>query len=480
MMTIAISSCDDETNTLGGSVTDVVDKFMTVSQSYNIESKSIQSDAVLATSLYRYLGKIKDPETNSYISCDYMTQFSLLEEEATHHFPAKDIIKGRDSSDEPIADSCAIKIYVESYQGDSLTVMKVNVRELTEPIKSHDMYYSDFDPDEMGFVREADGAINQDKLYTISDLTVSDSLRNVYSKGGYYFTITIPLNKTYKDKDGKEYNNYGTYLMRKYYEDPSAFKNSNTFVNKVCPGFYFKSSDGQGLMNEVKFSQICVYYHYDNNGKEISTNTLFTSTQEVLRTTHITNDPERIERLVNIDTCTYLKTPAGIFTEVTLPIEEIKLRKDKNGISHENDTITSAKIVFNRMRNTSDLSDILLEEPVHLLLIERDSLYSFFENNEAPDNEKSFLATYNSTQKTYSFNNISNLVNRMWANRDKSKNWNKGILIPVQTSTTTTSTTTTTVGTLSNEMSITSVRLVGGDRNRHLPVRMSVIYNRNQ
>jgi hypothetical protein len=42
--------------------------------------------------------------------------------------------------------------------------------------------------------------------------------------------------------------------------------------------------------------------------------------------------------------CTYIKTPAGLFTTVTLPIEEIMR-------NHENDSISSAKMVIRRINN---------------------------------------------------------------------------------------------------------------------------------
>ena len=169
------------------------------------------------------------------------------------------------------------------------------------------------------------------------------------------------------------------------------------------------------------------------------------------------------------DTCTYLKTPAGIYTEVTLPIDEIKK-------GHENDTITSAKVAFTRMRSRSNTSEVILEEPTRLLLIERDSLYSFFENNGTPDNITSYLATYNSSQKTYSFNNISYLINRMYARKGKSENWNKAVLIPVEVQSNSSST----ASGIANEMNVNSIRLVGGAANRHAPIRMSVIYNVNK
>ena len=70
----------------------------------------------------------------------------------------------------------------------------------------------------------------------------------------------------------------------------------------------------------------------------------------------------------------------------------------------------------------------------------------------------------------------------MYANRGRSENWNKAVLIPVQVTRTasSTSSTATTVASVSNEMRVTSVRLVGGKDNRHEPVQISIIYNVNQ
>jgi hypothetical protein len=130
------------------------------------------------------------------------------------------------------------------------------------------------------------------------------------------------------------------------------------------------------------------------------------------------------------------------------------------------------------MRPRSKVSEVVLEEPTQVLLIEKDSLYSFFENNGTPDNIKAYLATYNSSQKTYSFNNISFLINRMYARKGKSENWNKAVLIPVEVEKSSTSTTA--ASGIANEMNVNSVRLVGGAANRHEPIRLSVIYNVNK
>jgi len=481
MLTLAISSCDEDTMTMGNSLTGEADKFTIFTDTFDVGTRSIIADSVLARSSMSYLGCIRDPETGSYITCDYATQFHLLEKEVSVLFPEESTISGRDSNNLVIADSCFIKIVLNGYQGDSLAAMKLQLTELSHPIKENRMYYSNFNPEAEGYLR-SDG-ICQDKMYSISNLLVSDSLRYVHRQGGYFEDILIPLNKPYTDQQGNTYNNYGTYILRKYYEHPEYFKNSINFTHLVCPGFFIKSLDGNGVMSEIYSTHLQIYLHKkdESTGNTLVGLTSFSSSEEVLQTTSISNDKATIQKLVADNSCTYLKTPAGIFTEVELPVEDIKMGRYGDG-EHLNDTITSARIVFQRMREFNDDSDYVLEEPTNLLMIERDSLYSFFEDRQLPNNTTSFLATYSSSDNTYTFNNISTLVNDMWSKRNTTTNWNKCVLIPVVITTvgSTAYNTSATVAGVNNAMDITSIRLVGGSENQHAPVRISVIYNKKQ
>jgi hypothetical protein len=481
MLTLAISSCDEDTATMGYSLTGEADRFTILTDTFAVSTRSLIADSVLARSSTSFLGCIRDPETGSYITCDYTTQFHLLEKEASTLFPDESTISGRDVNDKAIADSCFLKIVINSYQGDSLAAMKLQVTELEQPIKENRSYYSNFNPEEEGYLR-ADG-IRKDKMYSISNLLLSDSLRNVRRNSSYFEDIIIPLNQPYTDRQGKTYNNYGTYILRTYYEHPEYFMNSINFTNNVCHGFYLKSLDGNGVMSEIYNTQLQVYIHKtdESAGSTLIGLTAFKSTEEVLQTTRISNDKATIQKLVADNSCTYLKTPAGIFTEVELPVEDIKMGRNRDG-EHLNDTITSARIVFQRMRERNSDSDYELVEPSNLLMVQRDSLYSFFENRQLPNNMTSFLATYSSKDNTYTFNNISSLVNDMWNKHGKTDNWNKCVLIPVTITTvgSTAYSTSATVAGVNNAMDITSIRLVGGSENKHTPVSISVIYNKKQ
>ena len=473
MLTIAISSCDNETDTLGNTLTSSVDRFAVAADTFNVTTRSIVADSVLARSVYSYLGRLKDPETGAYVTSDYMTQFNLLESTTNSLFFPADSIVNRDEHGLPVVDSCVVNIVTDGYQGDTLTAMKVTVRELEKAVKDGVAYYSNYDPETLGYLRSGEGAVNIDKVYSYADLLLSDSVRKSRMDGKSYPMISIPLNDTYTDRNGRNYNNYGTYIMQQYYEHPEYFKNALTFTKNICPGLYFKTTGGLGLVMEVLTTRLDLYYTHKYGGSTTSNRCAINGSEEVLRTIHITNDKNAIRQLADDKSCTYLKTPAGIFTEVTLPVDDIMK-------GHENDTITQAKIVFRRMNDFSSISDIVMAEPPTLLMIERDSLNSFFEHRNVPDYVSSYLAYFNSTYNTYTFNNIAGLITHMHNLKERSANWNKVVIVPVDVTTTSSSSSSssTSIANIDHLMFVTSIRLIGGEDNQHDPVRLSVTYSK--
>lgn len=480
-MMFTISSCDEDTVGIGKTLTSNVDLFTIETDTFDVSSRSIVNDAVLSHSIYTYLGRIKDPETSAYITADYMTQFAVLENVKDSLFYSEEYVIGRDDNNQVVADSCVLNIMINSFTGDSLAAMKMSICELAKPVEDGKNYYSDFDPEKEGYIR-TDG-LKYDFVYSVVNMQQNDSTRKANENNR---SIKVLLNKPYKDKNNVEYNNYGTYIMRTYYAHPEYFKNAYTFTKNVCPGFYFKTTDGVGVMSEIITTRLVVYYSFKDKDteKEYMDTPFFYSTEEVVQTTHITNDEDRISEMAEETEWTYLKTPAGIYTEVTLPVDEIKQ-------NHENDTISSAKIVFHKMNDKTELGEKLLKDPTNLLMVQKDSLNSFFEKHKVPDDMTSYLATLNSVYNSYTFSNISTLINMLYEAKKKGgsnyttehPNWNKVVLIPVQTSTATSTaynSTTSSISAVNNEMAITSSRLVGGPNNIHDPIKISIIYNKNK
>ena len=164
-----------------------------------------------------------------------------------------------------------------------------------------------------------------------------------------------------------------------------------------------------------------------------------------------------MEQLANQQKWTYLKSPAGIFTEVTLPIEDIMK-------GHEKDTLNTATISFPRLNNADEDNPYNFATPSTILMVQKDSLQSFFEKSKLADNRTSYTASYSSTgsyKNAYTFQNIANLVSAMYKNKGKGENWNKVVLVPVNVITTTQGYTTV-ISKINHDMSLASTRLIVG------------------
>lgn len=458
-----MTSCDDSTDNIGSSLIINPDRVNVQADTFEVSTRTIMADSVIARNITGYLGRVKDPETGNYVTGDFMVQLHPL---TNYQIANADSILSRDSQGELIADSCEILLVYNDFYGDSLAQMKLSAYEMDHPLEEGSVIYSNFDPATHGYLRQ--GGINQERTYTLADQTRLSSASNK--------AISIRLDDTYTDKAGVKYNNYGTYLLRKFYESPATFRNTYHFLHEISPGFFFKVTNGIGSMAYITNAQLNIFFRTQINGKDSITSTSLASTEEVLQTTTISNDNDVLTSLAQQTNCTYLKSPAGLFTEVTLPVDEIMQ-------GHDNDTLNAAKVTFPRINNGVS-SDYLLDAPQTLLMIPADQLKSFFVENRIPDYKTSFTASYSSTVNGYTFNNISGIINYMIKKRRTGQldtDWNKAILVPVSLETTTTTgtygTTTTRVTKCAHDMSLTSTRLVGGSNNPYGPIQISVIHS---
>ena len=362
LVSLIIISCDDSTDGIGTTLTNKRDQLDITTDTFNVTTKSIAANAVLSRNISGYIGKFKDPETETDITADFMTQFGVLENFYLPEF--KNIVSKENGL--VYADSCEIRLYNEDTVGDSLAPMHLKMYELSKPVSDSKDYYTNFDPVQENYIRN--GGLTVEKAYTLADVTSSDKEKKAK---GYSPSIRIPLNKPYTDKNGKTYKNYGTYIMQKYYSPDSVnFKNSYKLIHNIMPGFYFKSVGGSGSIGKIFNSILFVYFRMQYKDSVYTRAATFGGTQEVMQTTHIVNDGNALQQLINNQSGTYLKTPAGIFTQMTLPVEEIVA-------GHEKDSINSAKITLQRINNSST-NNYALEAPKQVLMIPVDSIQELF------------------------------------------------------------------------------------------------------
>lgn len=441
---LTFAACDDTTEGIGGSITNKIDNINISNSAFNVTTKSIVADSVLSRNNTGLIGKMKDPETGNYVKGDYMTQLGVL---PTFSVDTLDIKKANNGSIE--ADSCYLLVSYNASYGDTIAPMKVTAYEMTEPMREDQEYYSNYDAFKNGWVNE-----NNPHWSSNYNLSNTSDVKN----------FKIYLNKEYK-KDGKTYKNYGSYILQTYAEHPKYFKTNFKFLHNVCPGFYIKNVGGTGNMAKIWNTELIFYWKKTIKAKDGVTDSTgigynrFDGTEEVLQLNKIENDTKNLEKLASLDQkkCTYLKSPAGIFTEVTLPIEDIMK-------GHEKDTLNTATISFPRLNNDNEDNPYNFATPSTILMVQKDSLQSFFEKSKLADNRTSYTASYSSTgtyKNAYTFQNIANLVSAMYKNKGKGENWNKVVLVPVNVITTTQGYTTV-ISKINHDMSLASTRLIVG------------------
>ena len=113
-------------------------------------------------------------------------------------------------------------------------------------------------------------------------------------------------------------------------------------------------------------------------------------------------------------------------------------------------------------------------------------LYAFFRNHKVADGETSFTTTFASSYNTYTFENVARLIAALHRKKtetmrteglssaqyvEKYPDWNKVVLVPVSYDSNTSTS-------VDHDMSLTSVRLVGGTENPNDPIIWSEIIQR--
>ena len=451
LLSALIYSCDDATTGIGDSTIAAGDSISAGVSVYDVYTRSILADSVYARTSTAYLGKYTDPHFGEF-SADFITQFNC-----TDNFEFPETIQE--------ITSINMRMFYDSYFGDATNAMRMQIDTLDKviPEKELSTFYTSVDPTQ--YYNENSNPVARKAFAargaSASDTTIVnyDSFGNTTSYSYYWQDVKLPLT-------------LGQHMFNKYKEDKNNYKNAETFIKNVLKGFYVHCTHGAGTIlyiNDMKLHLNFKYLIESSSGKVdslVNGSTIFAATKEVIQANHFQNS-DRLKELVEEKDYTYLKTPAGIFTEVTLPIEEI-------AEMHMRDTLNAASITFTRYNEKSE-SKYPMGIPQTLLMVRKCDMHKFFEKNETYDDQTSFIAQYvgsSETANTYSFPNISPLITQCINEKQASKNdadWNKVVLIPVKTETDSNGSI---IGLKSN-LDMESACLVGGEKN---PIKMQILY----
>ena len=400
------------------------------------------NDSILANTSEVYLGRYTDEESGTVFTSGFITQFACNED---YGFPENGVIG--DS-----AQYTKLRLYFEEYYGDSLNAMQCEVYDLDYTLEEGIAYYTNMNPKDYCLPDKEPIA---KKTYNAFDFSLHDTIINGenYSR---HIEIILPdsignnfIKKYYKEDDE------GNHIGNKY------FKNSEVFIKEVFKGIYVKCTQGDGTVLKIFRARLDIgFSHYikSSSGELDSIQTLsapFYSGKEVLQVNNFDNND--LTKLTEEQQHTYIKTPAGLYTEVTLPVIDIVEKCD---------TINSTKITFTRYNESASATRVPHST---LLMVRKCDMHKFFLKNKVADNKTSFLTSFASSTNEYVYSDISSLIkvcyneyqegiknNSNW--EDENPDWNKVILIPVST----TKDSNGNIVKISHDISISSIRLRGG------------------
>ena len=429
LLAITFFGCDDNTAGLGlgmfpGSDQNINGKLTT----FDVTTKSVHAGEVYAKTSTGYVGKFTDDTFGTYeagflseLNCPEGLSFSEMYKEneagtkatgslvtSFDNIEIDSKIKDRftliKDENNHVIGNCQINIYLwySSYFGDSLTACRLSIYELDKRLNEEKAYYTNINPED--YYKQSD--LLGTKAYTAVDLSVSDSIRKLDT---YVPSVSIRLDQAKAKKLGQK-----------------LFKADRKDFYKAFPdlfsGIYVKSDYGDGTVlyiSQVQMDVVSIEYVTDSitgiklkskvNAEKDSiqyTGRTFNSTREIIQANRLANDTEAIQKCIDNSDWTYLKSPAGIFTQVTLPVSQIAEKL-------EGDTLNAVKLGIPIYNETSD-KKFGMSMPRNVLLIRKKYKESFFENNQLSDGVTSsiFTQTSSTTNLTeYTYNNITKLIN---------------------------------------------------------------------
>lgn len=373
-----LSGCNDELTQVGTGTMPETDGVTVRADTFYMKGKTVLTDSVYARTTYGALGEIYDPLYGN-LKSDYLCQFYCPEGFRFRQVPVGGKI-----------DSVEYRILYDSWVGDSLTPMQAQLFGVTEPLARD--FYTNIDPSQYSNMQKSLGK----QAYTAFDVTVPDSVRYLKDQSGnYVYTPTVKIKMPQE-------------LGQRFYDEtinnPASFKDQNAF-NNFFPGIYVTNTFGTGCIINTVGTEMCIFYKYTIKGSAgqdsiVKTLERFSATTEVIQLNRFKNT-DMSHLLEPNDSIAYLKSPAGVYTQLTIPAKEMK-------------EYTEGRILSNFALTLKALPQEdwkwAFPAPANILILPTDSVDTFFKSNSIENNVTSFRGDYAASTRTYSFGNISNML----------------------------------------------------------------------
>lgn len=376
-----VVSCNDRLSDIGPSVQPHDDRVAGNEYELLLQSNTVKRESIYSSNTLGVLGSIYDESFG-----DFNGEF--LAQVRTGDNPGFDKIV-----DNKI-DSTVVRINFKQYVGDKDSPIKIGVYSLDENVTRKEFSVSD-----LSKYRK------EENLIGVKNVILS---KDAFS--GNYGDVNL------NSFDIKINNEIGEKIYNTYREHPEYFKDQDTFNEKVLHGFIISPQTGRGFMVQTVGIALNLYYtvvEKDKDGKDtkVAKKITFINTENTSQVNGLVNKYN--DKLLEIrDDYTYVTSPAGVITRITLSKDEInKILKNTGNVNvGHNWMIVSAQSKL----KVEVPEKVLLNPAANVLVVRSDVASSFFEKDMSVSgfNAMGFISTtYDITKLTYDFSNISGVLN---------------------------------------------------------------------
>lgn len=462
---VSVTSCEDSLSDIGASTMPNSDEIKIEADTLRCAVATGYRDSIYVRTGYPLLGNITDPEYGS-VKAGYLAQFyastNITLNETSNDSVTFDILRtsvphdlGLDPKgiytshfDSLVAntiDSLTLRVYYNTYYGDSLTPMQFSVYALNSDAKlekePESAFYSNND-----FSKYYDtSSFLGRKAYTAANRVLSDSVRSI---GSYLPYIEVRLKDDLKNEFFKKI--VAAAIARDAagkanYNYTDIFANIESMRENFLSGVAIQPTFGDGSI--IKVYNTAIYFYYHSYHKYSKDGTLLRNSTDTGDSAYVTShvqymavtpdvvqmsslelkDIKKDNRLSDTDYA-YITSPQGYYATIDLPIgKAIRTMMDhpmRHGYAY---FLNGAN--FSLMCEKPQGSLLSSTPASRVMLIEESKMNRFFEESRVPDEAAAAIGTYVADSITnyiyyYSFGNLNELVIGL-AGQTNHGSWNK-------------------------------------------------------
>lgn len=420
-------SDDNDDQDVGASVQPAGDLLTTYSNKVDVTTSSVLVDSVLSKNDYLYLGQYSDPRLGA-VQCEYMSQFdarldgislpdlTLIDSAQMVNKTKNGIYAGllrqidKNFGDiTEITDASGLKVdsafflirFDNDIMGDSMALQAIDIYALSGVLPAYSKHYSN--------VKVADYCDKKKLLGSLAYQVAGKYSQKYGDALEKPRMLEVPFDVDYANE------------IAKVYLKNSGIKYQKQF-NEKFPGVYVAHSFNEGAVIKIITSYVLIYYHFEGkihttyNGKDTIVDSrklgnhnplqrsLTLACNKSVERVNLFNHPDKdlLQDMLKVKDFTYVTSPAGIYTKVDINFDAVRDSiVEKAGYDSSKISVNSATLRVNA-RPLNWASSYQKTPNHYMLLIDKDSIESFFYSNKTPDGVSSMRAVAD-TSNVYSF-----------------------------------------------------------------------------